>query len=101
VIVCRIRARDHDLAAVGKRDIDRPTPRRVGRFDGLGHVVGLVAAMLAGPKCPIPAVPAWILRPHLRRQLVERLGTECGVPFQVDRVDAVSRIHQGGDDASG
>jgi hypothetical protein len=56
-MVCRIRARDHDLAATGKRDIDSPTPRRVGRFDGLGHVVGLVAAMLRGPERPTRPSP--------------------------------------------
>jgi hypothetical protein len=98
-MVRRIWARDHDLAATGKRDIDRRTPRRIGRLDGLGHVVGLVAAVLAGPERPTPSVSAGILRAHLGRQLLERLATECGV--QVDRGDAVSRLRQGGDDASG
>jgi hypothetical protein len=46
-------------------------------------------------------VPAWILRPHVGRQLVERLGTECGVLYQLDWVDTVSRLRQGGDDAGG
>jgi len=50
---------------------------------------------------PIPAVSVAILRAHLGRQLVERLGTERGVLYQVDRVDTVSRLRQCGDDAGG
>src|ERR1700738_4196346 len=65
-------------------------PRRIGRFDGLRHVVRLIAAMLARPECPVAAVSEGVLRPHLAGQLVERLAAEGGVLHPIGRDDAVS-----------
>jgi hypothetical protein len=42
----------------------------------LRHVVGLIAAVLAGVECTIPAVTIGVLRSLIVRQFVERLITE-------------------------
>ena len=90
MIVAERRARDHDLASAGERDINRPTPLRISCSECLRHVVRL-AAVLRSLESPIAATSMQVLRTHFGRELVERLRTESGVlGAGSDRSEAVS-----------
>src|SRR5258706_434443 len=64
---------DDDFAANAWRNVDRPSALRVGRGDRLGHVVGIVTAVLARFESQASVVAVRVLRAHGFRQLSERL----------------------------
>jgi hypothetical protein len=72
---------DDDLPADSQRHVDRPPPLCISYRDCLGHVVGIVAAVLSGLETQAGAIAVGILRAHRLGQFSERLCVHVRIAF--------------------